>query len=254
MGLVTLSTIAHTEDNEEPSLVFAASSLTAVLTEHTVMWSETTGFPAPRLSFGASAAMARQIKAGAPTHIFISANPRWVETLSNDNRIENTAEVATNQLVLVNSVMSVVKKTTEKPFEPTEAYFSLLIKGKRLALANPTLAPLGAYSLRYLQKIMLWDLLSDKVAYGQNARQTLRLAELGGLPAFVYHSDAFMSEKVTTLYAVPSELSGPIVYQAALLKSASTASTAFFHYLQSAEALPTWIAFGFGKNHKIASK
>jgi len=257
-GLTMVSNIVIAKDNEKPPLVFAASSLTTVLTEHALNWSETRGLPIPRLSFGASAAMARQIKAGAPAHIFISANPRWVETITNDNRVEDTAAVAINQLVLVGSAMSPAmnykKKAADEPFEPTEAYFSRLLKGKRLALANPALAPLGAYSLRYLQKTMLWDFLNDKIAYGQNARQTLRLVEQGGLPAFVYRSDAFMNDKVTVLYAVPSELSGSIIYQAALLKTASSTSKAFFHYLQSEEARPTWVTFGFGRNKKIASK
>ena len=250
LSLGIFSTCGHSENSEDHPLVFAASSLTAVLTEHAAQWSVSAGSSAPRLSFGASATMARQIGAGAPAHIFISANPVWAKKLSEANLTQDLAAIATNQLVLI----SPQNRKITQPFKPTMAYFSFLMGGGRLAIANPELAPLGAYTRRYLEKVALWEYLKNKAAYGQNARQTLRLAEQGGLPAFVYRSDAAMNQKVTSLYVVPAELTDPIIYQAALLKNASATSRAFYIYLKSEEAQTTWASFGFGEIQQIASK
>jgi len=234
------------EDEREPVIAFAAASLTTVLDEQARRWHALTGAPAPRLSFGASGTMARQIQAGAPVSLFISANPQWSNMLVRSGHAAKLANIAENQLVLV------APKNTAAPtsFHASSDDFRRLLKGRRLVLADPALAPAGAYAKSFLQKNGLWDQLKDQVAYAQNVRQALRLTERGGLPAFVYASDAAVSTRVRILYTVPTDLTEPIRYEAALIKGTNADAVAFLTYLQSPEAAPVWEKHGF---HQIAS-
>jgi len=250
LGFALPTGIAQARENEERPLVFAASSLTSVLTKHASNWSQTSGKSIPRLSFGASATMVRQIRSGAPAHIFISANPAWTQLLADAGETKSINNIAGNQLVLVKPANQILQGT----FQPTEAYFRRLIGTRRLAMANPELAPLGAYTQSYLRKIGVWDKLEGNLAYAQNARQTLRLVERGGLAAFVYKSDAFNNEKVAIIFSAPAALTGQITYQAALLQHSSPSSLSFYEYLMSAEARPTWIKYGFEDFDYSASK
>jgi len=241
--LTLVSGLVHAQDNGKRPIVFAASSLTSVLSEQAAYWSEKTGMPAPRLSFGASATMARQIQAGAPAHIYISANPVWSEMLEKSGHTLQRINIASNQLVLV------IPKNLKPPlpFKATPAYFKQLLSGRHLAIADPQVAPAGAYARSYLKQARLWESVQQKIAYGQNVRQALRLAERGGLPAFVYKSDAIVSDNVSVLFEVPADMTDVILYQAALLKRAGTPSISFLTYLQTNEASTIWQKHGFSE-------
>ena len=234
------------EDGRDPIIAFAAASLTTVLDEQARHWRALTGAPFPRLSFGASGTMARQIQAGAPANLFISANPHWTNMLVRSGHASKLANIAENRLVLV----APENAATPTNFNASRDDFTRLLKARRLALADPALAPAGAYAKAFLQKTGLWEHLKDQVAYAQNVRQALRLAERGSLPAFVYASDAATSARVRILYTVPTDLTEPIRYEAALINSTNTDADAFLAYLQSPDAVTVWEKHGF---RKIAS-
>jgi molybdate transport system substrate-binding protein len=238
-----LSAPSRAEDKNERPIVFAASSLTSILPELAQKWSKVSGNPVPRLAFGASATMARQIRAGAPAHLFISANPHWTELLVQEHRVVRIANIASNRLVLVIPRGA----AGNLAFKPSASGFNLLLKGRRLALADPATAPAGAYARTFLMNATVWRALEGQIAYTQNVRQALLLAERGGLPAFVYNSDAKSSSQVDILYAVPPEMSGTILYQAALLEPANAASEEFLTFLQAKSVVPLWEKYGFSK-------
>lgn len=231
----------HAQEPEDSPLVFAAASLTDVLGELTDAW-QVAGHQKPRLSFAASATMARQIQAGAPADLFISANEAWADTLEKAQLVQSSQIIASNGLVLVTT-----KGAYRGPFEATGEGFLKLIGAGRLAIADPALAPAGAYSKSFLEKAGAWEALKSKIAYGQNVRQVLRLAERGGLPAIIYASDATASDRVDILYQVPASMTPPILYKAVLLQGASDASGAFYTFIASSEAAPVWQKHGFSK-------
>ena len=63
-------------------------------------WEAKTGDVA-HISYAGSGALARQIAAGAPADIYISANPGWMETVAKTGRIETQADLLANHLVLI---------------------------------------------------------------------------------------------------------------------------------------------------------
>ncbi len=85
----------------EGVLVFAAASLTNVLDRIGAAWTARSGH-AVVLSYAGSSALARQIQAGAPADVFISASRDWIEALvaSGDVQPASVRDVA-NRLVLI---------------------------------------------------------------------------------------------------------------------------------------------------------
>src|SRR5258708_15863680 len=69
---------------QRPPLVIAAASLQESLTAAAKQWAAL-GHPEPIISFAASSALARQIEAGAPADLFISADQRWMDELPQRN-------------------------------------------------------------------------------------------------------------------------------------------------------------------------
>ena len=61
--------------------VFAAASLTDAMKDVSALWAQA-GHPAPRLSFGSSSTLARQIEQGAPANLFASADEKWMDYLA----------------------------------------------------------------------------------------------------------------------------------------------------------------------------
>jgi molybdate transport system substrate-binding protein len=69
---------------QETVTVFAAASLTDALRDLGAQW-QARGNPAPRFSFAASSALARQIEQGAPADLFMSADEAWANYLQDRN-------------------------------------------------------------------------------------------------------------------------------------------------------------------------
>ena len=70
----------------KPPLVLAAASLQESLSAAADAWAAQ-GHERPTLSFAASSALARQIDAGAPADLFISADEPWMDDVQKNGKI-----------------------------------------------------------------------------------------------------------------------------------------------------------------------
>jgi len=227
---------------QAPIIVFAAASLTDVLTAQASAWSQASGQPQPRLSFGPSATMARQAAAGAPADLVLSANRYWIDFLARKGLIQKTPkDFAYNRLVLAVPVSHDVSKI--ETLDRTKILATL--GDRRLAIADPALAPAGDYARRYLQYIGLWGQLQNRLVIGTSARQTLMLIERGGMAGFVYVSDAKASDLVKEAGRVPFADLPKITYMAGLMATAPEEAQAFLEHLRSHKATGVWQQYGF---------
>lgn len=228
--------------------VFAAASLTDILPVHGKAWATRTGCPEPRYSFAASAIMARQIAAGAPADLFISANPDWIEHLKAKSLLVDAPHaLIQNQLVYIAPV-----NTASPPNGlPSAESFLAMLGNKKLAIADPALAPAGQYSVRFLKNLGVWDQIRHQLAYGTNVRQALLYVDRGAMTGFVYNSDARQNPRVQIIFNVPPELSGAVIYSAALIKGSKVGGQSFLDYLASKQAQQDWLNAGFSP---VASK
>lgn len=82
--------------------VFAAASLGDAMAELAAKWEADTAQDVTLVLAGSST-LARQIDAGAPADVYVSANETWMDWLSERGRIiaESRVDVASNRLVLV---------------------------------------------------------------------------------------------------------------------------------------------------------
>lgn len=213
--------------------VFAAASLTDLVQELAATWQQQTGVTV-RTSFAASSTLARQIEAGAPFDLYISADPDWVKALIKKKLLEpdSRRDWLHTGLVLV----APRGRTFPVTFDPN---FSLAtaIKG-RLAIGDPTHVPAGRYAKAALEHLGWWTDLEPRLLPAADVRQALRLVEIGEADAgIVYRTDARASARIDIVAEFPPNTHPPITYTLALRPTPTPDARAFAEYLQSASAL-----------------
>lgn len=119
---------------------------------------------------------------------------------------------------------------------------------RRIAIANPALAPYGAAAQEVLRAKGVLDALEGKLVFGEDVGQTFGFvysgaAELG----FVAYAQIAGSERPVggSHWLVPAALHSPIEQQAVLLTDAP-AARAFVEFVKSAAAIAIIERFGYG--------
>lgn len=236
--------IAPAAAQSRPALVLAAASLQESLTAAANRWAAK-GHPRPVISFAASSALARQVEAGAPADLFVSADEEWMTYLAGKRLIQPPTRVSflTNSLVLVAPAASRIRLGIGPRFPLAGA----LGQG-RLAMADPNSVPAGKYGKEALTRLGVWPSVQGKVAAAENVRAALALVSRGEAPlGIVYATDARAASGVRVVGTFPASSHAPISYPvAALAVSRNPEAEAFRRFLISAEGKAVFHGFGFG--------
>ena len=221
--------------------IFAAASLTNALAEIEQTFEAETGHDLS-ISLAGSSALARQIQAGAPADVFISANPDWMDRLQADGLLEpgTRFDLLTNAIVLI-------AHGTDAPKAEIGPDLPALLGDGRLAMALVDSVPAGIYGKAALEHLGLWDGVAPQVAQTDNVRAALALVATGEAPyGIVYATDAAAEDDVSVVATFPADSHPPIVYPAAELTNRDTPATAeFLVYLRGAEARAAFERQGF---------
>ncbi len=221
-------------------VVLAAASMREALTAAADSWAKH-GHPRPLLSFAASSAGARQIEAGAPADLFVSADEEWMDDLARHGLLApgTRADVAGNELVLVAPAASRARVTF------TPAGLAPLARGP-VAMADPGAVPAGRYGKAALEKLGAWPAVASHVVRAENVRAALALVERGAAPfGIVYATDARASTTVRVVGVFPAASHEPIRYPLARLKGGSGEGEAFRRFLLGPEVRVVFARFGF---------
>ncbi len=233
--------VAHAQSNV---VIFAAASLKNALDEIAATWSKDTGKPAPRISYAASSALAKQMEQGAPADMFISADLDWMDYVGAKNLIKTDTRfnLLGNKIVFIAPNDSKVTTLAIKGDELGKA-----LAGGRLAMANVDAVPAGKYGKAALEKLGAWNVVKDSIAQAENVRAALLLVARGEAPlGIVYSTDAASDPSVKIVATFPDDSHPPIIYPAALAKdSANADAKAFFDFLRSAKARASFEKQGF---------
>ncbi len=225
-------------------LVLAAASLQEALSAAADQWTAR-GHARPILSFAASSALARQVEAGAPADLFISADEEWMDHLAGKGLLlpGTRADFLGNRLVLIAPGARPQRLTLARGAPLARA---LGAKG-RLAMADPDAVPAGKYGKAALEALGLWSGVSARVARGENVRAALALVERGEAPlGIVYATDARASAKVSVAGIFPAGSHPPIRYPLARLRgSTNPDAEAFRRFLLSSQGRAIFRRFGF---------
>ncbi len=216
--------------------VFAAASTTDVMKELAALYRHGGG-DTVRFNFAASGALARQIDAGAPADLFLSANVDWMDYLQARNLLmpDSRMDVAFNSLVLA------APADSGMTFEGFPANLS-----GRLAVGDFKSVPAGTYAEAALTSMGWLDKLQGRLIKGTNVRTVLMYVERGEVDAgIVYRTDAMQSGKVRILGTFPADSHPPIVYPAACMNTGHAEARAFLDFLHSTDAEAVWKKYGF---------
>lgn len=244
-GLLAFSGFAphQAAAQDKPVLVFAAASLKNALDDVSAQYRRDTGKPTS-ISYAASSTLAKQIEAGAPADIFISADLDWMDYLAGKNLIKSSSR----KTLLGNKLVLIAPKNGAGPVTIAPGFpIANLLKGGRLALADPDAVPAGKYAKAALQYLGVWNTVENSLAPGENVRATLELVARGEAPlGIVYQTDAAVEPGVKIIGVFPEDSHKPVVYPAALVASSSNPdAAAFLAYIESAKAKPLFEKQGF---------
>lgn len=191
----------------------------------------------------ASGALAKQIEAGAPADIFLSANVKWMDWAKEKNLVkpDTVSSLVSNSLVLVTAKDAAAPVDLADPKALPAA-----LGDERLAIGEAKSVPAGAYGEAALKALGLFDALQPKFAPAENVRVALQMVARGEAKyGIVYGTDAKAEPGVAVVATFPESSHEPIVYPIALTASASGDAAAFLTYLKGPEAKSVYEATGF---------
>ena len=196
-----------------------------------------------RYNFGASGDLQKQIEAGAPVDVFLSAAQRQMDELEKLNLI-----VVSSRRAFARNVLVVIKPADSrvdiaKPADLIEA------RVKRIVIGSPKTVPAGQYAEESLRSLGLWDRLQPKLVFSENVRQALDYVARGEVDAgFVYTTDAASrTQGVKEAFRPPDDSYRPVIYPGAVVAASkqTTLAQAFLDLLGSADGRAVLSRFGF---------
>ena len=241
-GLIALAP-ARAWASEGP-LVAAASDLTGALPLIAERFRRAGGATV-RLTFGSSGALTRQIEAGAPFEVFLSAEASLPRRLAAAGRTEGAGRVyGQGRLVLFARTGSRVRAAGG-----TAELIQALRDGRirRLAIANPDHAPYGRAAREALTALGVWRLAEPRLVLGDSAAQAARFAMTGGTDAGLLPLSLALGPELARAGAharIDPALHAPLVQTVVLLRGAGREARAFFDFLATPPARAVLRDFG----------
>lgn len=222
-------------------LVLAAASLQESLTDAADAWARA-GHARPVVSFAASSALARQVEAGAPADLFLSADREWMGYLDRRGLLVS----GTRTDLLGNRLVVVARAGTAGRLR-NRAEIARTLSAGPLAMADPDSVPAGRYGKAALTSLGVWDRVAPRVVRAENVRAALALVERGAAPfGIVYETDALAAKGVRVAGRFPAASHPPIVYPIARLKaSAHPDAEGFRRFLLSPRGKAIFARYGF---------
>ena len=207
--LMALALLASCGPRGEGPLVLAAASLQGPLDRAADAW-VAKGHARPALSYAGTPALARQVEAGAPADLFVSADTEWMDELAERGlvRADSRATLARNELVVID------RRSGPVPPPGSGVAIRMALDGtERIAVADPDSVPAGRYAKAALERLGLWSRVRPRLVPTENVRAALALVERGAVPlGIVYATDARESATVGVAGAFPSGSHPPILY------------------------------------------
>jgi molybdate transport system substrate-binding protein len=239
--------IAGAADEPRAVLVFDAASLTDVVDELGRVFAARSPQVQVKSSPAASSVLAKQIEAGALADVFFAADRDWMDYLEQRNllRAGSRHDVVSNRLVLIAPANSPVSLKIAPGFDLLKA----LGDGK-LATGDPDSVPVGKYARAALEKLDVWNSVSQRIVRAENVRSALAFVARGEAPlGIVYRTDALAEKKVRIVDVFPQDSHPPIIYPIALTVRAGPQAQRFLDFVIGEQAKPIFRQYGFEPAH-----
>ncbi len=221
--------------------VAAAANLQGIIKVLAADFTKKTGIGVDLIT-GASGNLVAQIRNGAPFDVFLSADMGFPQTLYNEN-------LATGKPVVYASGSLIVCSTRNIGFENWERLL-LTPAIKKVAIANPQIAPYGKAAKESLEKKGAWSEIQSKLIFGESISQVNTYITTGAADVgFTTQSLIKDLEGKTTLYykIIDPKTYAPIEQGIVILKHAEGNANAkkFYQYILSADAKKIFKEYGY---------
>ena len=203
--------------------------------------------PGARLQFslGASGSFVAQIQQGAPFDVFLAADAEFPDKLAAAGLVAGPSfPYATGRLVLW------IRK--DVGLDPAKEGLQVLLNPavKRIALANPALAPFGRSAETALKAAGLYEAVKAKLVFGENISQAAQYLQTGAAEAGFISSPQALAPALAggQAWTVPQQLC-PVQKQCGVIlrRTAQPAlARAFKAYLLGPEAQAILAKLGYG--------
>ena len=189
---------------------------------------------------GSSGKHFAQIINGAPFDLFLSADSE------RPRQLEIRGHVASGQRhVYAIGQLILWSRRPHPPLTETSLLQHQRNGLRRLALANPELAPYGRAAVEVMTKLGVYDQLQAKLVMGENVSQAFQFTYTGNAEfGFVALSQALALGQADGSWRIPPEYYQPISQEMVLLSSTAGAR-ALFAFLQSAAMAPILREHGY---------
>jgi molybdate transport system substrate-binding protein len=186
-----------------------------------------------RYNFGASGDLQKQIEAGAPVDVFVSAAARQMDELEARRLIIATSRRAFAR----NTLIAIAPADSTLDLSRSSALMEPRVT--RIAIGNPKTVPVGQYAEESLRALGLWDRVRGKLILAENVRQVLEYVSRGEVDVgLVYATDAATRPgRVKEVFRPSEDTYRPVIYPVAVVADSAQArlGNAFIATLLSPE-------------------
>jgi molybdate transport system substrate-binding protein len=241
MALLLWLTLSCGHKPESKLTIATAANMQFAMTELTDFFSEKTGIACETI-LGSSGKLTAQISAGAPYHLFVSADMKYPQTLFEAGLTESAPAVyAAGRLILWST------SSTHLSFPQSLSDQNVT----HIALANPQTAPYGKAAMETLQKLGLEESLLPKLVYGESIAQTNQFITSGAAEIGFTAKSVVLSSNLAgkgKWVDIPADYHNPLTQGVVLLKGMAdhkSEARQFYEFLFSAEAKEILNKFGY---------
>ncbi len=233
-------TASCTKKDSNKLTIATAANMQFAIQEITTSFTQKTGIPCDVI-ITSSGKLTAQIQEGAPYDIFVSADMKYPETLHKNGFAAKSPEIyAYGKLVLwsiSDEIQPSIESLTDKQI-------------KHIAMANPKTAPYGEAAIAVLKHAGIYDLVTDKLVYGESISQTNQFIVSGAAEVGFTAKSVVLSPKIKekgNWIAIDENSYTPIAQGVVMIKKEHIKEDAlkFYEFLFSAQSKEILENFGY---------
>ncbi|MDV7612246.1 molybdate ABC transporter substrate-binding protein [Acinetobacter baumannii] len=238
--VLSIGLVFNVPAKAESVTVYAAASLTNAINDLEKIYEKQNKVEV-KTSYAGSSTLAKQIEAGAPADIFISADTQWMDYLQNKKRVaaNDRINLLGNRLVLITPKGQSLNIKLDKTTDPNKVFTGKICTGDTKSV------PVGKYAKQAFTNLGWWSRIEPKLVETEDVRAALNFVARGECQVgIVYATDAAISKDVKVAGVFPENTHSPIIYPLGLIKKNSN-SAKFYQFLQSKQAKAVFKKYGF---------
>lgn len=229
-------------------IVAAASDLSFPIKEIISQFEQRTGNTV-KLTLGSSGNFQSQIANGAPFDVYLSADVDYVR------RLEREGLVEPNTIYIYAAGRIVIWVPNGSPLDVQRLGMNSLLEpaAKRIAIANPAVAPYGRAAVAALRHYNLYDRVAPRLVLGENIAQTAQFLSTGAADIGIIADSIALSDPMRSAgkyFEIPADAHPRLDQGMAVLKQARKsghldAARSFYDWFQNDSSRAILKEYGF---------